>query len=460
MNLKKILIGMVVSATLATSCTKELELKDPQGLPPEDALATSANIQKVLEGGYDALSSGNLYGGNLQLFADLMGGGNEVNWVGTFNTYREIWGKSILTTNPLVFSMWSSGYRTINIANSVLDNIEKVEADKKARIQGEALFMRGLVHFDLVRLFAKDYSDGAPAANLGVPVVTKPTYTTEDIEKPSRNTVAEVYDAVIKDLTEAENLLPDENGVFANKATAATILSRVYLQQGNYPGARDAANRAIQNTTAELTNSFMDNFNQAANSPETLFGIQINDQDGTNNLQLFYSIAIFGARDGDIEITPSHLSLYGTADARGTVTEDPEVANFNTGFYTANGAYRTTKWRDLFKNIPVIRLAELYLTRAEANYRLGTAVGATPLADINTIRQRAGAPALSSIASVNEIYNERRRELAFEGFALHDAKRFKRSISGLAWNDNRLVLPIPFRERNANSNLTQNPGYN
>jgi hypothetical protein len=66
---------------------------------------------------------------------------------------------------------------------------------------------------------------------------------------------------------------------------------------------------------------------------------------------------------------------------------------------------------------------------------------------------------LLTIADVNTIYLERRRELAFEGFGIHDAKRFKRSIDGLAWNDNSLVFPIPFRELNANPNLVQNPGY-
>jgi hypothetical protein len=101
----------------------------------------------------------------------------------------------------------------------------------------------------------------------------------------------------------------------------------------------------------------------------------------------------------------------------------------------------------------------MYLTRAEANYRLGTAVGANPLDDINTIRTRAGVAPLTSIANVEQIYLERRRELAFEGFALHDAKRFKQTVDGLPWNDNKLVLPIPFREMNANPSLTQNPGY-
>jgi hypothetical protein len=271
-----------------------------------------------------------------------------------------------------------------------------------------------------------------------------------------------VYASVIADLTEAENLLPTTNGVFATKTAAGGFLARVHLQKADYANARDAANRAITNATGKsLLPVFMDNFNQAANTAEDIFAIQVSDQDGGNNLQLFYSVDIFGARDGDIEIDPAHLSLYTTGDARRTSTSNPSATTqFNTPFYTKYGAFRTTKFRDLYKNVKVMRLAELYLIRAEANARLGTSVGATPLADINRIRRRANLADAVIAPSVEEIYMERRRELAFEGFGIHDAKRFKRTIDGRPWNDNKLVFPIPFRELNANNKLVQNPGYN
>ena len=459
MKLKNKLVGLLAVSLLALSCKKELELKDPQFLKPEDALATDANIKKVLLGGYDAMSSGSMYGGDAQLFADLMGSNGELNWVGTFNTYREIWGKNILTTNPNVSSLWSAGYNAINIANNVLANIGKVAAADQDRIKGEALFIRGTMHFELVRFYAKDYTDGNPANNPGIPVMTKPTNSPDEITKPGRSSVQEVYTAVIADLTEAESLLPTKNDVYATKSAAAAILSRAYLQKADYAGARDAANRGIQNATGKrLLANFMDNFNQAQNTDETIFAIQENDQDNTNNLQLFYSVNIFGARDGDVEVTDKHLTLYGADDRRATITNNPSKPDFNTAFYFKDGAYRTTKFRDLYKNINIVRLAELYLTRAEANFRLGTTVGDTPLNDINRIRTRSSATPLLAL-TLDDIYNERRRELAFEGFGLHDAKRFKRDIDGMPWNDNKLVFPIPFRELNANSSLTQNPGY-
>lgn len=460
MKLKNILFACSMLLVVLSGCKKELELKDPQALRPEDAFANNVNINKVLQGGYDAASSGNLWGGNLQIFADLMGSNGELTWVGTFNNYREVWGKSLLTTNTLVSGTWASGYNVINIANGVLANITKANTQEQNRLRGEAFFLRGAMHFELVRLYAKDYSDGVAANNPGIPVITNFTSSTADITKPPRNSVAEVYARIILDLTEAENWLPASNGVFATKSAAAAMLSRVYLQSQNYAGARDAANRAIINATGKtLLPVFMNNFNQSANTAEDIFAVQVNDQDGVNNLQVYYSVDIFGARDGDIEINPSHLALYAANDQRRTVTSNPSTAGFNTAFYTKYGANRTTKFRDLYKNVSVIRLAEMYLTRAEANYRLSTAVGDSPLNDVNRIRIRAGLTPLAAISSVDDIYTERRKELAFEGFGIHDAKRFKRTIDGKPWNDNRLIFPIPFREINANANLIQNAGY-
>jgi len=460
MKLKYLFFGFVGLIITLTSCKKQLELKDPQGLDPADAVANDANIKKLIQGAYDAMSSGNMYGGNAQMFADFLAADGELYFVGTFNTYREIWGKQILTTNPNVAGTWGAGYNAINIANTVLANISKVAPADSAKIRAEALFIRAAMHFELVRFFAKDYTDGNPATNPGVPLMLTATNNTGEITKPSRASVSAVYAQVIADLTTAEPLLPTSNNVFATRSAAAAILSRVYMQKADYPAAAAAANRAIASASGKSLIPFMDNFNQAANTAEDIFAIQVSDQDGANNLQVFYSVDIFGGRDGDIEIDGAHLALYEAGDARATITSNPGSAQFNNAFYTKYGAYRTTKWRDLYKNVKVIRLAEMYLTRAEANFRAGTSIGATPLADVNRIRSRALLTPLLAITSVNEIYLERRRELAFEGFGIHDARRFKRSIDGMSWNDNKLVFPIPFREMNANNSLTQNPGYN
>jgi hypothetical protein len=102
----------------------------------------------------------------------------------------------------------------------------------------------------------------------------------------------------------------------------------------------------------------------------------------------------------------------------------------------------------------------MYLVRAEANFRLGTAVGASPVEDINTIRERVLLDPLDEESlTLDVILHERKLELAFEGFTLHDAKRLEQNIGPYAWNDPKLIYPIPQRELRVNANLTQNEGY-
>jgi hypothetical protein len=123
---------------------------------------------------------------------------------------------------------------------------------------------------------------------------------------------------------------------------------------------------------------------------------------------------------------------------------------------------RVGKWSNRFGNVKVIRLAEMYLTRAECNQRLGTSIGATPLEDVDYIRDRAGLGTAGS-ATLGVIINERRLELAHEGQRIHDIKRLQETISEgtvtYPYNSNKLVFPIPQRERDVNSNLMQNAGY-
>jgi hypothetical protein len=104
----------------------------------------------------------------------------------------------------------------------------------------------------------------------------------------------------------------------------------------------------------------------------------------------------------------------------------------------------------------------LLLIRAEANLRLNSAIGDTPANDINKIRTRAGATAITT-PTLKDVLIERKLELAFEGFWIHDVKRNKENVIGQSktylYNDPRLVFPIPLRELNTNKKITQNPGY-
>lgn len=445
--MKKILHIVSVLAFLAlTSCDKELDITPQQTVDEETALSTDQNVKRVLNGAYDALSSGSLLGGDVQLYGELMAADAEILWTGTFNQPREIFGKNILTNNSFVRATWLAGYNAINITNNVLSALGKVVAADKGRIEGEAKFIRGVSYFELVKLFALPYSAGNTNSNPGLPIVLNPTRGIGDSSYVARKSVEETYSQIIADLTTAESLLLTNNGVYATKRAAAGYLSRVYLQMGRYAEARDAANRAINYGGRTLTADYLDAFNNDALSSEDLFAIEVNDQDGANDLHLYYSIPQYGGRDGDVAILDKHLNLYEPTDLR-----------FDQ-FYVGAGDVRTGKWIFQYKNIPIIRLAEMYLTRAEANFRLGTAVGDTPLNDVNRIRVRAGL--LSKLVlTLDEIILERKLELAHEGQAIHDIKRLMKTVDALPFNSPRLVFPIPEREINANPKLKQNTGY-
>jgi hypothetical protein len=121
---------------------------------------------------------------------------------------------------------------------------------------------------------------------------------------------------------------------------------------------------------------------------------------------------------------------------------------------------RSGKWNNLYGVVNLIRLAEMYLTRAECNIRLSTAIGDTPVNDFNAIHTRAGLPGALTV-TLADILLERRLELSYEGFRIHDQRRLQESIGSLPYNDPKLVFPVPAREIEANPALAsqQNDGY-
>jgi hypothetical protein len=451
-NIKYILATTLLMAGSFTSCDKKLSIEPVNSISAEKALLTSSDVEAALVGSYTGIQNIELYGGYIQFMSDLLADNGEVTFVGTFVPPNQINRKTILKDNGFVASIWINAYNVINRTNNVLANLDKLDtAAKKARVEGEAKFIRSMLYFDLVRLYAKDWGDGSPTANLGVPLVLTPTRVLDATAQVRRNTVAEVYAQVITDLIDAESKMTATSAAgnfFANTHAAAALLSRVYLQQGNFPAAAQAANRAIAGNFS-LVPSYANLFRSgSSNTTEDIFSIQVSAQSGRNELNTFYS----ANRRGDVDIEDKHIALYAPNDQRRAL------------FTVSSGQRYSNKYDELFGNIKLIRLAEVLLTRAEANFRAGTAVGATPLADVNRVRARAGLPALTTL-TLPAILLERKLELAFEGFRLGDLKRNKESVTDargevLPFNSDRLVFPIPLREINVNPNLVQNPGYN
>lgn len=465
MTMKKINIKHFVCAGLMlvlSACNKKLDLKPTQSIEATQALLTAKDVQITLVGAYSNLAAyrngvESLYGGLVFLMPDLLGSSGQgiIDWTGTYQQLTEMTNESITVNNSFVANLWLTAYQNINQINNVLSALDKVTvtADQD-RIEGEAKFLRGMIYFDLVRLYGRAWNDGDPNTNLGVPIVLTPTAQIDATTNVSRSTVGEVYAQVISDLATAENKLPASNGFYANKYSAAALLSRIYMQKTDYTNAAIQANTVISSGAFSLTPTYAAEFPYNAssgpshfdNTTEDVFAVQLTSQQGVNSLNEFYGGSTYSGR-GDAAIMPSFLTEFETGDVRGSF------------FYDDGGSLYSSKFTNQYGNIKIVRLAEMYLNRAEANFRLGTTTGDTPLNDVNEIRTRAGLSALTSV-SLSQILTERRHELAFEGgFFLHDAKRTMQNVGALAWNSPKLIFPIPQRETIANPNLTQNAGY-
>ncbi len=471
---KKILLLFCMG--LLISCDNKLNISPRQSIDASTAIENATDIESVIKGGYSVLAGGALYGTNLNIIPELLANTSYCTWVGTFQGYRQLNTKTLNSLNTEASRTWIEAYDAIKNANIVLANLDKVsDADLKIKFEGEALFLRGIMYFELVRLYALPYDAITTNAQLGVPLIIKATKNVDDASlKIPRSTVSQVYQQIILDLTAAFSKLPDDNGSRADKYSAQAFLSRVYLQQQNYQAALTASNGVIRSGKYILGASVTSVFGNK-NSAESIFEIQQNDQNnaGTSNdgLATFYA-NLPGIGRADLRPSATFLeffenvsSLDSLKDARGTLfyrgleDQNPPVARPT---FLASG-----KWTAFGQNIPVIRLSEMYLTRAECNARLASSVGDTPLNDVNRIRLRAGATPRLTVTT-DQILIERNLELCFEGLRVHDYKRTKRSpasitissvATALAYNDRRLVLPIPLREKQANDLLVQNEGY-
>ena len=447
-NIKYIILSLS-GFFLVTSCDRQLDVTPEQSIVTDKVISTPENINNILIGTYAITGRADLLGGDVQMYADLLGNSNYLYWYGTYASLRNIYTKSIVSDNAYVRDTWQYAYKAIYQTNVILDNLNIVtNADDKNRIEGEAKFLRAINYFELVRFYGKQYVAGTNNTQLGVPIILDSKIDFSGDLSVARNTVEEVYTQVIKDLTGAITKLPSDNSYYADVYSAKALLARVYLQKGDYANARTMANDIITNSGKSLVTNFEGAFNTGENTSEDLFAMQVTSQSGINDLNTFYADEIYGGRGGDIAVRDEYVDLFEASDVRGDFF-----------YYNGDGDRLSAKFKNQFGNVHVIRLAEMYLIRAEANLALSTSVGATPLSDINLVRNRAHASSLSAVTQA-DIMKERSRELGFEGFLIHDIKRTKGNVSALSWSSDRLVFPIPVREMQVNSKLVQNPGYN
>ncbi|ANE52102.1 RagB/SusD family nutrient uptake outer membrane protein [Flavisolibacter tropicus] len=469
-----------------TSCKKDfLDVKPTNAGDAETAIQTAADAKVMINGLMSKMASSAYYGRDFILYGDVKGGdlavysqGRGLDALYTFNHSK---------TSSSFSGFWNQIYHTILQANNIITSIDRLKAagttENFDNYKGQALTARALMYFDLVRLYGKPYL--LDKSSYGVPNITSPIAATA---QPLRATVEENYTQILKDLKEAEPLLPKakSNGYlnyYANKA----IQARVYLNMGNSTEALSAAEVIIKDkvyksyTNAEWVNSWKAQF-----GTESIFelGIYPNESDlGNSSLSIYLrrkghsssqALGMFMASDyflNRLKQDPTDVR-WGVMSFDETSTSRMGATYKYSGSTTLDG---DGKGSSTAVNIKVIRLSEIYLIAAEAAFPSNKDLAATYL---NEIRKRSPGLAAATAATItlDMILDERSKELFTEGQRFFDMLRLNRPITfndefgGLTISSRpktidrtfqKVILPIPQDEINANPGLgaQQNAGY-
>ncbi|MBV8254951.1 MAG: RagB/SusD family nutrient uptake outer membrane protein [Chitinophaga sp.] len=459
--MKRYIIGLMAAGLFLQSCAGKLEVKPYDSLVDGEALGTFDQVSVALNGVYDGLQSTSYYGRNYWVMTEV-NGDNVYIARSNSNRFLSSFRHDYTTQDGDVESFWKAAYQGILRANRVIDAIDKVQAAQadKDLTKGQALVLRALMHFDLVNVYARPYAQGG-GSQLGVPIKLKfeDTY-------PTRNTVKEVYDQVILDLTTARNLLKnaDPTDIYhVNANTATALLARVYLQKGDKANAALEAAKVISGGAYSLVPSNA-NFYNNPGSVEEIFTLRFMDSEstGSDNIGQMYQKPGYG----DVRVSSDLYSTFDPADSRLVYFGKLAAETTNQKFTGQGGKAGATSPK-------LLRLAEMYLIHAEAVSATdpNTAVG-----DLNTIRQNRGLQPLAAVAPtavLDSVLAESRREFMFEGHRyfdlLRNGKGVNRNMCGstleivapctIAPDAYNLIWPIPQAEKNVNPGIQQNDGY-
>ncbi len=496
---KYIMMGaMVVSLS---SCGNDwLDLEPSTSVPTK--VETLGEVDATLNGIYSSMQASNAYSGRLVYYGDVTADDMQAVSSTKRTASAYLYG---FTKSNVPSSYWSTPYSIIQNCNVILANIDNIAATdedletKKEDYKGQALAIRGMALFDLTKLFGYPYTHDN-GASLGASIVTA---VVDKSYMPQRSTVAQCYDQILEDLETSVELLGEEfNKGKINKWAALTLLSRVYLYHGDNQKALDAAEKAIKGaekngyqlwSNAEYANAWANDVSAAStNKGEVLFEI-INlttDSPGKESLGYLYSPS--GYADACVTASFYNELSKDPNDVRLKVINVAEKKQYSSSSIYGRGyvnKYQPQQGENVEDaNIPLIRLSEAYLNAAEAAAKL-TADGSDHNADavkyLNAIVNRSN-PAktvdANETVTVDEVLEERRKELVGEGHRMFDLLRNGKAIERKSETNSKLsktkhscskefmtiakgqdnfykiVLPIPTAERNV-SHLTNNPGY-
>jgi len=481
---KKILVILFL-ASFIISCKKVLNVNPEYNLDGQQ-LNSIQDYEFALTGAYTGFRSTNYYGATdaasnaFVCLPDMLS--DNVNETGESLGNERVFSRwSYAEDEGQIENTWIAGYRIITRANIVENKIDQFASDDQGavnRIKAQALAIRALAHFDLMRYFADNYDRNSTTP--GIPYITVFDYE----QKPARGTVKDDYDHIESDLKTAKTLMSNmdhainsgSSRAYMDANTINAILARVYLYSNQLDSAIKYATLAINAKPLASRTAFPDIWTDASTS-EVFWSCVFEAGQGTPGANVYFPTT------NRSQYRPNQ-TLVASYDAVNDIRYSSYFKSINTGNppnpsnptrivlskYLAKAAQLGKP--DGVVNFKAFRTGEMYLIRAEANGRKGGANEAAALADLNTLRAariNGYVPVvLSGSALQDAVQDERRKELICEGHRFFDLKRTTRTVSRancssfctLASTNRAWTWPIPQPEVDANPDiLPQNPGY-
>ena len=459
MNKYIAIASAALALCFANSCQDFLTEKPTLAQSNELTLSTLSGINKAVAGAYSPLASTTWYGANFIIYNEMKTGNGKKYFNSKWDSGRLTDAYNVNFSESSTYGLWGYGYYVISAANNAIDALPNVEGDEQTKnnLKAEALFLRALAHFDLVRTYAQPYNYTADASHDGVPVVLHTLDANDANAKPARESVAKVYAQIVADLLEAESII-DPTYVF---------LSRVYLYMGKWQEAANYATKVINSgkytmwKPADLKNAacYREDAPEGGEIIFEVYGIKTNSYDGYHDgIMPMTSPTGYGDAGASADLYES----YEETDVRGALFQSKDDVVW-TGKYAGKGLGTPD-----VNNTIVFRLSEMYLNRAEALINGAAIEGVNAVDDLKTIADNRGASVRPQ--TLAGVYEERRKELAWEGHLWFDLARTKRDMTrsdftgdpkakDIPAGDYRWAMPIPDREYGVNPNLSHNPGY-
>ncbi len=467
----RIYISSLLCLLLASGCGEDfLQTEPQQSISIDGAVVDLTSLNASVNGLYNNLQDDNLYNWDMMIIPAVM---SDNVYISSKNSGRYLQQDEYRTTpeNGDYAGIWFDIYQHVVNASNVINNFPEAEfldselAEADHRL-GEAYAHRALGYWLGVKVFARPYNFTADGSHLGIPIVNGGT--TGEIIEPGRNTVDEVYDAIISDFTTAIPLLSlEEDGRFTQEAAQA-LLAKVYLFKEDWTNAEAMASEVINSgkyTLYDETN-WLDSWSQDFASESLLEVINLPvDNPGVNSIGGIYDQNGYG----DALATEDLYNIYSETDVRRAAMTRGDRLDAERGALFVTAKFPKGELGE--DNIKVIRLSEVYLIRAEARAELGDEPGARD--DLNAVALRVDPSASPITASgealIDAIILERRKELAFEGARFWDLVRRNMTWTKFRtldiqfevnWDRTETVAPIPQIELDVNPQMVQNEGYN